>query len=46
LIVPVPQSRVPTTNICLATVASGAALDFVEFGGDLACNWLELGEDA
>ena len=46
LIVPVPQSRVPTTNICLATVASGAALDFVDFGGDLACNWLELGEDA
>jgi hypothetical protein len=46
LIVPVPQSRVPTTNICLAPVASGAALDFVDFGGDLACNWLELGEDA
>jgi len=20
--------------------------DFVDFGGDLACNWLELGEDA
>jgi hypothetical protein len=37
------KAGVPTTNICLA---SGAALDFVDFGGDLACNWLELGEDA
>jgi hypothetical protein len=25
---------------------SGAALDFVDSGGDPACNWLELGEDA